>query len=75
MSDWISVKDRLPIESVLDKPNVVLAWFNWGRPNDWHRPHQMAELINGHWRPCGGNGNFDDYVTHWMPLPEPPAKP
>jgi len=75
MSEWISVKDSLPDESTLDKQNFVLTWF---RGTGWkdHDPWQVeiGEISSGHWRPRGGNGNFDDRVTHWMPLPEPPHR-
>ena len=72
--DWISVKDRLPTESVLDKREMVIAWFDYGSParNKDLQQLQFAEISNGHWRPISGNGNFDEYVTHWMPLPEAP---
>jgi hypothetical protein len=70
---WISVNDRLPVQSSPEKRNFVIAWFNWkDGGKHWRSSHQFAERSNGHWRPIGGNGNFDEFVTHWMPLPEPP---
>lgn len=72
---WISVKDSLPDESTTEKDNYVLAWFDWKRPPG---PRQQsgcepAERVGGHWRPRGGNGDFDEYVTHWMPMPTSPS--
>jgi len=67
-TDWISVKDRLPEESSSGKRNIVLIWFC--DPDGWHV--NLGEISTGHWRPIGGNGNFDDRVTHWMPLPTKP---
>lgn len=72
---WISVKDRLPIPSTLEKRNIVLAWFEWGSPvrNKDGGHYQFAEYMDlGYWRPVGGNGDFTPYVTHWMPFPAPP---
>lgn len=66
MSRWISVKESLPDEGVW-----VLAWFEWNHGTQLHRL-QIAEISAKHWRPEGGNGNFDSYVTHWMPLPAAP---
>ena len=58
--EWISVKDRLP-----EIHEDVLIWFR-GTVCFGDR------TSDGHWRPEGGNGNFDDDITHWMPLPDPP---
>lgn len=32
---------------------------------------RVGHVSCGHWRPGGGNGNFDDDVLGWMPLPAP----
>ena len=65
--DWISVKERLPNQSMHvlvypvhtfdDKsdPRVEYSWFNG----------EVFTLDEG-WNPLDG-------VTHWMPLPEPPS--
>lgn len=72
MSEWISVAERLPDESDPFKRNIVLAWFDWGRAKDDFQAVQLAEISCGAWRPYSGNGDFNKYVTHWMPLPEAP---
>lgn len=65
MSEWISVKDRLPPEDelilvVYEKKVTVgsrwksgLAIFDWEYTGD------------GQWVP-------NEEITHWMPLPKPP---
>lgn len=64
MSEWISVKDRLP-----DHREEVLAFSP-----------QYKEYMMGHVFEWVGTVvcEFDEYVltkvTHWMPLPEPPGK-
>jgi len=74
MSEWISVKDRLP-----EKPDFdwVLVQTKMSPENYYGVPH-IAELRNGIWF----TDMLDDpmektlsiNVTHWMPLPEPPSK-
>lgn len=32
---------------------------------------RIGHVSLGHWRPRGGNGNFDADVLGWMPLPAP----
>ena len=64
MSEWISVKDRLPDEheSVLISRNNIPKWV----------PPMIAFCLNGEF--------FQDVMepplkaTHWMPLPEPPPE-
>lgn len=34
---------------------------------------KIGHVSVGHWRPSGGNGNFDDDVEGWMPLPSVPS--
>lgn len=56
---WISVKDRLPEEKTL-----VLAFVNYP---DESRYHHVSFYLDGYW-----SGLQASFVTHWMPLPNPP---
>ena len=58
MSEWISVKDRLPkpFESVLVFRDGKIS-IDYSEENGW-----FAYDFNG------------KRVTHWMPLPEPPKE-
>lgn len=68
MTEWISVKDRLPdfFDEVIVYDNcgyeslVSIAWRRSGSNGGWIWDSRMSypeELVN---------------VTHWMPLPKPP---
>lgn len=64
MSEWISVKERLPeewVEVLVFVPGVgcEIAWF-CGAVNLWR------------WVWTGESVTLD--VTHWMPLPSPPGE-
>lgn len=62
MSEWISVKERLP-----EKNTKVLCYFKY-EPNT---PDVICENVyygSGRWM------SESSKVTHWMPLPEPPEK-
>ena len=59
MSEWISVKDRLP---EYGDGNVLIAYKQGGIYIDsWDEEYEE-------WDDAG----IDDDITHWMPLPEPP---
>ncbi len=61
MSEWISVKDRLP-----ESDDYVLCY----RDSCGLSSRIMVGFyLRGKWT-CGAIGN----VTHWMPLPEPPEE-
>lgn len=73
--EWISVKDRLPKwkEGVLvTDGNVVTVasldyWDGWPKWWDGHG-------FSGYEWEFDFSNNFEDgKVTHWMPLPNPPA--
>jgi hypothetical protein len=87
MSEWISVKDRLP-----DLEQVVLVCF----PSDYNEKPQYAwgarldDTEGWVWGIKNGYGSLDpaadaawndiecddDYrVSHWQPLPAPPHSP
>lgn len=63
MSEWVSVKDRLP-----DKQGYYLVAIpnNWRKPVEWSL---MTLFFRGKtkWATCNGS------ITHWMSLPEHPA--
>lgn len=72
MGEWISVEDRLPEEKINPKMNdfeYVLCATKFGDV----RPYKYGTAIwhtKAHfWH---GAGIVDEFVTHWMPLPEPP---
>lgn len=71
---WVSVTERLPEERL--NPNTkdfeyVLCATIWGDV----RPFKFGSMI-GFEEPhfWHGSGSMDEYVTHWMPLPEPPKE-
>ena len=65
-NEWVSVEERLPgvsgnyICAVKDKNGCV-----WTIPAEWSLEMKM-------W--IGAFGEIKNIVTHWMPLPAPPAK-
>lgn len=64
---WISVKDRLP-ENETEVIIIVQHKIGWYRAFAWHDEygwHSSAEEF--------GDGE-SDFVTHWMPMPEPPRE-
>ena len=63
MSEWISVKDRLP-----DEGEAVLVFSSYWCSNSF-----VATLIRGEWK-ASSILSRPDLVTHWMPLPEPPEE-
>lgn len=69
---WISVKDRLPENSknVLCWLGDVILMGTYYADNDSKTKWAFFFSDNGR--------QYDDYwqelLTHWMPLPEPPAK-
>jgi Protein of unknown function (DUF551) len=65
MSEWISVKDRLPEES-----QDALAFDDCGVI---HMAIYSPEGLVYRWH-CDTYGLYPHEVTHWMPLPEPPKE-
>ena len=79
MSEWISVKDRLPNHN----DSVVFADIAHGEiysvvAGDFHYGEFRADTCGLQASNYDGgaciylDSNMD--VTHWMPLPEPPSK-
>lgn len=70
MTDWISVKDRLPRHEV----DVLVLRESW-RTMEVRRLVSVEGYCDGEhirsdsWYPGGSSVGA---MTHWMPLPEPP---
>jgi hypothetical protein len=56
VQEWIAVKDRLPDREDANEGGFVLA-------------HTEEKVIIVRW---GNVCRFPEFVTHWMPLPQPP---
>ena len=65
MSEWISVKDRLPEDAsdvlILSKEKESCVGYYRSSDNEWVM-----------YNPCCSFHMELHGVTHWMPLPEPP---
>lgn len=69
MSDWISVKDRLPRRGY-----SVLVYVPSKPGQEADGSHVYLEMARGDPRKCSGWLRFNSNdVTYWMPLPEPPT--
>ena len=72
--EWISVKKRLPEKDCIEvavlqrgiDPEVMT--FFLPVPDEGIQGHRFYKSYRKHW------DEMTDYVTHWMPLPEPPKK-
>ena len=62
MSQWISVKDRLP-----GKWENVLCFYKY-EPDSPNVVCENTYLGGGMWM------SEADKVTHWMPIPDPPER-
>ena len=71
---WISVKERLPEEHA-DEHSYEFEQFLCSTVWDDVRMVGFGTRI-GDDKPhfWSGNSIWDDWVTHWMPLPEPPKE-
>jgi hypothetical protein len=67
MSDWVSVKDRLPNKAGRYLIHVENAANYHRLPDDI----VIAVWVIKQW---GFDGMEYNRVTHWMPLPEPPKE-
>ena len=61
MSEWISIKDRLPESDkkvlITDGRNMMVSWYyKWNGMIRWVDTLYVRD------------------ITHWMPLPEPPKR-
>lgn len=63
MSEWISIKDRLPDvigDYLCYDDGAGIAWAFFNSAKQWAYSH------------LDGDNGYYVFVTHWMPLPEPP---
>jgi hypothetical protein len=63
--EWISVENRLPE----DGQSVIATGFDWGDKAS-KRHFVVCEYFQNMW--VGDQDEEFEYLTHWMPLPEPP---
>lgn len=86
MSNWISVEDKLPEKSETWKEYLIAMFTPYfsdclvttamydSRQKIWHlNVFGEEETINATILPCDVE-NGEIIITHWMPLPEPPAE-
>ena len=71
MSEWISVKDRLPeigVEVLICDVSCSNGYRDiWSLERD-----EVYDDIG--WNDKNGDWYYLDDVTHWMPLPKPPKE-
>lgn len=65
---WVSVTERLPKADEYDARGYAVPYLVM---NGWMRV--TARRTKDYWV-LFGNGTVLEYVTHWMPLPEPPEE-
>lgn len=62
MSVWVSVEDRLP-----ENDSQYIAWVG-------ERALTLFYCDDGYWCEHYDGACYAEFVTHWMPLPEPPEQ-
>ena len=62
MSEWVSVKNKMPLQG---QDVLFVSDMAIGILKGWH------DLENKRWF-TSDEIYYDNEVTHWMPLPEPP---
>lgn len=63
MSEWISVKERVPINSspvLVFSKNIIIKAYYYNKYENWYS------------YPDFDSSYTLDHITHWMELPEPP---
>ena len=76
MSEWISVKDRLPEAPGMYIVTACDEGCSYGEGIWYSTVVVAAEWAFGNWIWYEGCHEYDlnDIVTFWMPLPEPPKE-
>lgn len=69
---WISVEERLPEENgyylvKVCSPHIPVRAYEYKPDREWGGFDTL-------WKGYDGSYVFDHFVTHWMPLPEPPKE-
>ncbi len=69
---WISVEERLPEENgfylvKVESPHIPVRAYEYKPDMGWDGNDRL-------WKGYDGSYVFDHFVTHWMPLPEPPKE-
>lgn len=65
MSEWQPIKTA-PKDGRL----ILYATADWVSVGRWNSEVDQWREINNHWTDTWGG---EDFPTHWMPLPAPPA--
>jgi len=70
MSDWISVKDRLPDEDGV----YQIRCIHWRFGTPTRKTLTSERFEDGAFDLSEAEDNYEEYreITHWMPLPEAP---
>lgn len=72
---WRDPKDKPPhLPGQHHSEDVLLCMKRRGYVDGDDHGIRLGHVSLGHWRPRGGNGNFDDDVLAWMPLPALPPQ-
>ena len=71
---WINVKDRLPEEHADEHPYEFEQYLCATVWNDVRMVGFGTRIGDDKQHFWSGNSIWDDWVTHWMPLPEPPKE-
>ena len=67
--EWISITERLPTEAEMDKKPALVRWIitdgtrvwvTYSHPSYWNAPDPVFDS--------------NEKCTHWMHMPEPPAR-
>ena len=69
MSDWISVMDRMPLDSgpvLVFANDIVSSWTE--AVNCYICPEYGSHVFED----IGSGEEYVPIITHWMPLPPPP---
>ncbi|MBY8958342.1 MULTISPECIES: DUF551 domain-containing protein [Pseudomonas] len=78
MTEWIACSERLPeINQVVALLNTEV-WMNTGSDDfhcNWYGAGYLGEWGRKYWNVIGeSRAQCLDAVTHWQPLPAPPAE-